>query len=122
MKITDYTLIQEQIIENLNDQDWTIENYLPVQTIVLAVSNIYTTNDMCSGFGQDFKTKPLSNDTLIGQPISIISSQERISIITSDGMSFYKADLPICGYEDLQEDIYNIFVIIQAVFDRIDSH
>lgn len=122
MKITDYTLIQEEILNQLQSQQWTITDYLPVQTIVLAVSNIYTTNDICSGFGQDFKSKPLSNDTLIGEPISIISSQERISIITHDGMSFYKADMSICGYEDLQEDIANIFVIIQAVFDRIDSH
>lgn len=121
MKITDYTLIQEQILDKLQDQQWTITDYLPVQTIVLAVSNIYTTNDMCSGFGQDFKSKPLSNDTYIGQPISIISSQERISIITSDGMSYYKSDVPICGYENLEEDIAYIFMIIQLVLDRIDS-
>lgn len=121
MKITDYTLIQEQILNNLQEQDWTIENYLPETTIVLAISNIYTTNDICSGFGQDFNSQHIVNGSVDSQPISIISSRQRISIITSDGMSFYLADLPICGYEDLQEDIYNIFVIIQAVFDRIES-
>ena len=121
MKETDYSVIQAKILNQLQEQKWTIEDYLPVTTIILAISNIYTTNDMCSGFGQDFKTKPVVYDSLGGQPISIISSQQRISIITPNGMSFYKADLPICGYEDLEEDISNIFVIIQAVFDRIDA-
>ena len=121
MKETDYSVIQAKILNKLQEQEWTIEDYLPESTIVLAISNIYTTNDMCSGFGQDFKTKPVMSGIVSAQKISIVSSQQRISIITPDGMSFYKADLPICGYEDLEEDISNIFVIIQAVFDRIDA-
>lgn len=121
MKVTDYSLIQEQILNELQAQQWTISDYLSESAIVLAISNIYTTNDMCSGFGQDFNSQSIFKGSIDSKPISIISSRQRISIITSDGMSFYKADLSICGYEDLKEDISNIFVIIQAVFDRIDS-
>lgn len=119
MKETDYTLIQAKILDRLSQQEWTIEDYLPETAIVLAISNIYTTNDMCSGFGQDFESKFLAPSAVSTQTISIISSRQRISIITKEGMSFYKADLSICGYEDLDEDISNIFVIIQAVLDRI---
>ena len=46
MKITDYTVIQNAIQEQLLDQDWSIEDYLSETAIVLAISNIYTTNDI----------------------------------------------------------------------------
>lgn len=121
MKITDYTVIQSEIETQLLEQDWTIEEYLPDTTIVIAVANIYTTADMGTGFGQDFTytTSGMGGD--VSHKLSIISNNQRISIISEDGMSYYKSDVQICGYEDLTEDIYNIFVIIQTVFDRINA-
>ncbi len=53
--------------------------------------------------------------------MSIISSRDRISIILGSRMSYYKSDVPICGYESLEEDIAYIFMVIQLVLDRIDS-
>lgn len=121
MKITDYSVIQQEIEEQLLDQDWSIEQYLDESMIVLAVANIYTTNDMVSGFGQDFTNAAsvFGNDNF--EKMSIISSRDRISIILDSKMSYYKDNLPICGYETLDEDIYNIFVVIQTVLDRIDA-
>lgn len=121
MKETDYSVIQQEIWDQLLDQEWTIESYLEEDIVVLAICNIYTTNDITSAFGQDFKYDIDELNPAIFKKLSIISTPEKISVITNSKMSYYKSDLPICGYQSLQEDIYNIFVIIQAVFDRIDS-
>lgn len=121
MKITDYSVIQNEIQQQLLDQDWSIEQYLDESMIVLAVANIYTTNDMVSGFGQDFTNAASLSGHDNFEKMSIISSRDRISIILDSKMSYYKDNLPICGYETLDEDIYNILVVIQTVFDRIDA-
>lgn len=120
MKITDYTVIQNAIQEQLLDQDWSIEEYLSETAIVLAISNIYTTNDLMSGFGQDFSNSAGVMAEEVYQNMSIISSRDRISIILDSRMSYYKSDVPICGYENLEEDIAYIFMIIQLVLDRIN--
>ena len=121
MKITDYSVIQNAIQNQLLDQDWSIEDYLSETAIVLAVANIYTTNDLMSGFGQDFSNSVGALADEVYQNMSIISSRDRISIILDSRMSYYKSDVPICGYENLDEDIAYIFMIIQLVFDRIES-
>lgn len=121
MKIQDYSVIQNAIQNELLEQDWTIEEYLNEAAILLAVANIYTTNDLVSGFGQDFRKTDGAGGESIEEKISIISNRERISIIVDSRMSYYKSDVPICGYESLEEDIAYIFMIIQLVFDRIES-
>lgn len=121
MKITDYSVIQNEIQNQLLDQDWSIEDYLSETAIVLAVANIYTTNDLMSGFGQDFSNSVGASADEVYQNMSIISSRDRISIILDSHMSYYKSDVPICGYENLVEDISYIFMVIQLVLDRIDS-
>lgn len=121
MKITDYSVIQSAIQNQLLDQDWSIEDYLSETAIVLAVANIYTTNDLMSGFGQDFSDRVGAIGDEVYQNMSIISSRDRISIILDSRMSYYKSDVPICGYESLEEDIAYIFMVIQLVLDRIES-
>lgn len=121
MKIQDYSVIQNAIQNELLEQGWTIEEYLNEAAILLAVANIYTTNDLVSGFGQDFHKTDGAGGESVEEKISIISNRERISIIVDSRMSYYKSDVPICGYESLEEDIAYIFMIIQLVFDRIES-
>lgn len=121
MKITDYSVIQNEIQNQLLDQEWSIEEYMNEQAIILAVSNIYTTNDLVSGFGQDFNNAEGAAGENVYQKMSIISNRDRISIILDSHMSYYKSDVPICGYESLEEDIAYIFMVIQLVLDRIDG-
>lgn len=121
MKITDYNVIRNEIENQLLDQDWSIEDYLNESAIILAVANIYTTNDLMSGFGQDYSNGAGAAGEEVYEKMSIISSRDRISIILDSRMSYYKSDVPICGYESLEEDISYIFVVIQTVLDRIES-
>lgn len=121
MKITDYSVIQSEIEQQLLEQDFTIEEYLSETAIVIAVSNIYTTGDLITGFSQDFKydVSPIVPEQY--KRLSIISTNVRISIILDGEMSYYKSDVPICGYENLTEDIGVILMDIQTVLDRILS-
>ena len=121
MKITDYSVIQYEIEQQLLEQDFTIEEYLSETAIVIAVANIYTTGDLITGFSQDFKydVNPIVPEQY--KRLSIISTNVRISIILDGEMSYYKSDVPICGYENLTEDIGVILMDIQTVFDRILS-
>lgn len=121
MKITDYSVIQNAILNQLLDQDWSIEDYMNEAAILLAIANIYTTNDLVSGFGQDFSNGEGAAGEEVYQKMSIISSRDRISIILDSRMSYYKSDVPICGYDNLDEDIAYIFMVIQLVFDRIEN-
>lgn len=121
MKITDYSVIQKEIQKQLLDQDWSIEEYLSEDVIVLAIANIYTTNDLVSGYGQDYTNSVALSGNDSWEKMSIISSRDRISIILDSKMSYYKDAFPVCGYESLETDIYNIFVLIQTVLDRIDA-
>lgn len=121
MKITDYSVIQYEIEQQLLEQDFTIEEYLSETAIVIAVANIYTTGDLITGFSQDFKYDVSPKVPEQYKRLSIISTNVRISIILDDGFSYYKSDVPICGYENLTEDIGVILMIIQTVLDRILS-
>lgn len=121
MKITDYSVIQNEIQKQLLDQEWSIEEYLSEDVIVLAIANIYTTNDLVSGFGQDYTNSVALSGNDSWEKLSIISARDRISIILDSKMSYYKDAFPVCGYESLETDIYNIFVLIQTVLDRIDA-
>lgn len=121
MKITDYSVIQYEIEQQLLEQDFTIEEYLSETAIVIAVANIYTTGDLISGFSQDFKydVNPIVPEQY--KRLSIISTNVRICIILDGEMSYYKSDVPICCYENLTEDIGVILMDIQTVLDRILS-
>lgn len=104
----------------------TIENYYPdiaeafgSACAPLLVTNVYIMNDLTTGFGQDVTLVGMVDTK--GKPLkaSLISSTDLISVILPEGASHYRADLPLCGYENLSEDITNICMITQAVLDRI---
>lgn len=107
-KITDYSIVQAEIARQLALNDYDIVEILGEDLALLAVLNIYMTNDVCKGFGQDFQEK-----------VSVISSRQRISVIIGRKASNYKNDEPICLYRDLSDDINEILMLIQTVFDRL---
>lgn len=111
MKETDYTLIQETAAKWLETMGCELVDDVGESIASLLVANIYMFYDVGKGFGQDLKD--------FG--ISVISSPNRISIITPEGMSFIQIGMPICEYIDLTDDIHQIVMMIQAVYERIMS-
>ena len=53
-KIMDYTEVAREIARQLALNNYDIVDYLGYDLTLLAVLNIYETNDVCKGFGQDF--------------------------------------------------------------------
>ena len=107
----------------------TIETYYPdiadafgSACAPLLITNVYMLNDLTTGLGQDVTLQGMVNEN--GKPLkaSLISSPDTIYVILPEGASHYRADLPLCGYENLGEDITNICMITQAVLDRIDAN
>ena len=85
----------------------------------LLITNVYMMNDLTTGLGQDVTLPGMVDEK--GKPLkaSLISNSDSIYVILPEGASHYRADLPLCGYENLGEDITNICMITQAVLDRI---
>lgn len=108
-KLMDYTEVAREIARQLALNEYDIVEYLGYDLTLLAVLNIYETNDVCKGFGQDFHNG-----------WSVISSPQRISLIYGRKSSYYKVDDVICAYESLTDDIHEILMVIQVVIDRMD--
>lgn len=88
----------------------------------LLIANVYMLNDLTTGLGQDVTLLGKVDEK--GKPLkaSLISNPDSIYVILPEGASHYRADLPLCGYENLGEDITNICMITQAVLDRINAN
>ena len=111
MKELDSKIVLAEIESQMQETGYDIENILGLSVAKIVVLGIYMTNDLTSGYGQDFRD--------LG--FSIISSPHRVSVIYDDCMSMYKDSLPLCGYDNLSEDIASILNAIQAALDRIDQ-
>lgn len=107
MKATDLNEIRAVAAEELAQHGGRILDYLTVGESTDLLTMIYVTNDRAAGYGVDF----LGN-------LSVISSPTRIAIIFLGHHSFYKHDGSICLYADLEEDIHEINIVLDAALDR----
>lgn len=106
-KVTDMNEVRAAVAENLAEMGSAILDYLLLDEAITCITMIYLTNDNMAGFGQDYANNP-----------SIISSRHRIAIIYQGHHSFYKCDTPICDYEDLEDDVNNIRITLDAAIAR----
>ena len=121
MKETDYSKIREEIASQLADNGNGLVEFIGVENTILCVMNIYLTNDITTGFGQDFAVENPEVDTQTPLRVSVISSPTRISIIIDHHMSYYLEHEGVCVYESLEDDINEIFLLIQTTLDRIEA-
>lgn len=111
MKVKDLNAIWTEAQRQVLMTEWDVRNYITDYQVVLAVFNIYMTNDIMKGFGQDFQ-----------HGFSIITSPTRCSVIGGETASFWKDSVQICGYDNLQEDIESILIILQAAVERWEEN
>lgn len=110
MKVSDLNQILTEATSQLTEKEWSILEYVDLRTAAIMVLNIYLTNDILNGFGQD-----------VGGAISVISSTYRIATIANRHHSYYKSELAICDYEELDVDIHEILFCIQTSIDRMEA-
>lgn len=120
-KVTDLSVIQQAISDMIDEKCPDLVEYIGRESAIFCVLAIYQVNNICSGYGQDFYT--LVPFTVDGHPskVSVISFENGVSVIVDSKSSRYEDRFAMCGYVDLDEDLTQICICIQAAIDRINS-
>lgn len=121
MKENDYSVIREEIALQIADSGNSLVEWIGVENTILAVMCVYLSNNLTTGYGQDFFVQNSEIDTENPIKVSVISSPTRISIIIDDMMSYYKENEGVCTYESLEDDVHQILMMIDAAVARIES-
>ena len=111
MKELDSKIVLAEIESQMEETGYDIENILGLSIAKIVVLGIYMTNDLTSGYGQDFRD--------LG--FTVISSPRSASVICGGSMGMYRDKFPICGYENLSDDIAAILNTIQAAIEKADQ-
>ena len=120
-KVTDLSVIQQAIADMINEKCPDLVEYIGYEAAIFCVLAIYQVNDICRGFGQDF-TNLAGREVISGaEKVSVISFENGVSVIIDSASSRYQDRFAMCGYTDLNEDLTQICICIQAAIDRIDS-
>ena len=120
-KVNDWNTVRDAVADAILDRGSGLVELIGAANTIAAVVCIYMNNDQCRGYGQDFQ---YVEDPEAEEPpvvLSIITSQERLSIILNGIMSYYKDNIPLVGYSDLTEDVEHLLIVIDTVLDRIDA-
>lgn len=120
-KIQDYNTIADEVESQMNEIAPDLVSYIGDTASIWCVMGIYLCNNLTSGYGQDFYT--LVSLQVNGHPskLSVIAYADGVSVIIDKQSSRYQDSLPLCGYEDLTEDVHAILMYIQTAIDRINA-
>ena len=110
MKVTDMSTVQVVATDLLENGGGTILDFLSIEDAAICLTMIYLTNDLTTGFGQDYQNN-----------ISVVSSPSRIAILGFGRHSFYKVDDRICLYESLTDYLRDINVVLDAAIARWET-
>lgn len=120
-KVTDLSVIQQAIADIINEKCPDLVEYIGYEAAIFCVLAIYQVNDICRGYGQDF-TNLAGREVISGaEKVSVISFETGVSVIIDSASSRYQDRFAMCGYTDLNEDLTQICICIQAAIDRINS-
>lgn len=120
-KVTDLSVIQQAIADMINEKCPDLVEYIGYEAAIFCVLAIYQVNDICRGYGQDF-TNLAGREVISGaEKVSVISFETGVSVIVDSASSRYQDRFAMCGYVDLNEDLTQICICIQAAIDRINS-
>lgn len=120
-KVKDLSVIQQAIADMIDEKCPDLVENIGRDNAIWCVMAIYTTNDLCSGYGQDFVPDAYRMMILGHKKVSVISFENGVSVIIDSVSSRYQDRFAMCGYTDLNEDLTQICICIQAAIDRINS-
>lgn len=119
-KVTDLTVVQQMADSIVDEKCPDLVDFVGRDNAVWCLVAIYTTNDVCKGYGQDFHLDTGASDGFLYRLVSVISFELGVSVIVDSASSRYQDRFPMCGYESLEDDITQIAISIQAAIDRIN--
>lgn len=118
-KVTDLSVIQQAISDMIDEKCPDLVQYIGREPAIFCVLAIYQVNDICKGYGQDFTIAGGVYGNGSYQKVSVISFINGVSVIVDSASSRYQDRFTMCGYEDLNEDLTQICICIQAAIDRM---
>lgn len=120
-KVLDLVIVRGEIADMIDEKCPDLVDLIGREPAIFCVLAIYQTNDLCSGYGQDFA--PNASEMMIHghKKVSVISFENGVSVIVDSASSRYQDRFAMCGYVDLEEDLAQICICIQAAIDRIQS-
>lgn len=118
-KITDLNQIKDLAETMVEEKCPDLVDKIGLERAVWCLVAIYTTNDYCKGYGQDFYPYQSPSATYGIGVVSVVSYENGVSVIVNSHMSRYADRFPLCGYESLYDDLTQIAISIQAAFDRM---
>ncbi len=118
-KVTDLTIVQQMADSIVDEKCPDLVDFVGRDNAVWCLVAIYTTNDVCKGYGQDFHIDTGASDGFLYKLVSVISFELGVSVIVDSASSRYQDRFPMCGYESLEDDITQIAISIQAAIDRM---
>lgn len=118
-KVTDLTVVQQMADSIVDEKCPDLVTTIGRDNAVWCLVAIYTTNDLCIGYGQDFALDGVQNHFGLCVKCSVISFELGVSVIVDSHSSRYQDRFPLCGYESLEDDLNQIAISIQAAIDRI---
>lgn len=118
-KVTDLTVVQQMADSIVDEKCPDLVDFVGRSNAIWCLVAIYTTNDVCKGYGQDFHLNTGDPENFPYKLVSVISFELGVSVIVDSASSRYQDRFPMCGYESLEDDITQIAISIQAAIDRI---
>lgn len=118
-KVTDLLVIQQAISDMIDEKCPDLVENIGRDNAIFCVLAIYQTNNLCSGYGQDFVPDAARMMIQGHKKVSVISFENGVSVIVDSVSSRYQDRFAMCGYVDLNDDLTQICICIQAAIDRI---
>lgn len=118
-KVNDLGIVKQAIDGMIDEKCPDLVEYIGRSAAIFCVLAIYQTNNLCSGYGQDYVPDAYRMMICDYKKVSVISFENGVSVIVDSASSRYQDRFPMCGYEDLDEDLTQICICIQAAIDRI---
>lgn len=109
-KITDFGIIQDAAKTVIADWGETYStDYMTEEDLVTLLTFAYLSNDTCVEVTRRVQESG----------ITVIVSEKRVSVILEEESSYIKKEEPLCKYESVELDLYNILSIIEATIIRV---
>lgn len=118
-KVLDLVIVKQEIADMIDEKCPDLVDLIGREPAIFCVLAIYQTNNLCSGYGQDFEPSAYGMMIQGHKKVSVISFENGVSVIVDSASSRYQDRFAMCGYVDLEEDLTQICICIQAAIDRM---
>lgn len=118
-KVLDLVIVKGEIADMIDEKCPDLVDLIGREPAIFCVLAIYQVNDICKGYGQDFVITGGRYGVGSYQKISVVSFINGVSVIVDSKSSRYEDRFAMCGYVDLEEDLTQICICIQAAIDRM---